>query len=256
MNRLQAEWRRLYLPAAAASEAAGAEPTAPALAGGRTRALVLALAAPGAWDGVRAVWQGVQADLQLPAPAIAVAGSAGYQLWFSLAEAVPADQALAFLAALRSRYLGAARPERIATFPADAAAPAGGAPRLPPHEIGPGRWSAFVATDLAALFNEEPWLDLPPSAEAQADLLSRVQSTALADWQRARERLAAAVVAEAAPAAAIAVASADPAAAPGAQHEDARRFLLGIMNDPAVALNLRIEAAKALLPCHAGPRAC
>ena len=32
----------------------------------------------------------------------------------------------------------------------------------------------FVAPDLAALFADEPWLDLPPSSDAQADLLARL----------------------------------------------------------------------------------
>jgi hypothetical protein len=103
-----------------------------------------------------------------------------------------------------------------------------------------------VATDLAALFAQETWLDLPPSADAQADLLSRVPVIAMADWRRACERLA---TPAAAPVPAI------EAPAPSApQHEDPRRFLLGIMNDPAVDLHLRIEAAKALLP-GASPRA-
>ena len=210
---------------------------------------MLALAAPGAWSGVLAVWQGVQAELQLPAPAIAVAGGAGYQLWFSLAEAVPVGQALAFLGGLRSRYLAELGPECIASFPPQpAAAPTARAPRLPPYSMAAERWSAFVASDLGALFADEPWLDLPPSADAQADLLSRVQVTPLADWRRACERLA--------PTAPPPAPSLPGASDPAGPQEDPRRFLLGIMNDPAVDLHLRIEAAKALLPGWAGPRAC
>ncbi len=251
MNRLQAEWQRLYLPQPAAGEAADSEPPALAMADGRTRALVLAWRAPGGWNGVLAVWQGVQAELQLPAPAIAVAGGEGYQLWFSLAVAVPTDQALAFLAGLRRRYLQGVAPEGIASFPSDPASPRPAqAPRLPPQPIAPGRWSAFVASDLAALFAEEPWLDLPPSADAQADLLSRVQIAPMADWQRACERLAAEAVA------APPTPRADSTSARSAQHDDPRHFLLGIMNDPAVDLHLRIEAAKALLPCCAASRTC
>lgn len=254
MNRLQAEWQRLYLSAPATGEAPESEPPALALQEGRTRTLVLAVAAPGAWAGVLAVWQGVQADLQLPAPAIAVAGGEGYQLWFSLAEPVPVAQALAFVAGLRSRYLAELGPECIASFPTEpAAARTARAPRLPPHPIGPGRWSAFVASDLGALFADEAWLDLPPSVDAQADLLSRVQVAPLADWRRACERLAP----TAPPPAPSLPAASDPPVgnSPGPQ-DDPRRFLLGIMNDPAVDLHLRIEAAKALLPGCAGPRAC
>ena len=74
MNRLQAEQQRLYL-----SHDSG------------PRALMLALAQPGSWAGLAKVWQGVQADLELPAPAIAVSGTDSYQLWFSLAQPVAAQ---------------------------------------------------------------------------------------------------------------------------------------------------------------------
>lgn len=211
----------------------------------------LGLSGPGAWAALSRVWQGVQADLDLPAPGIAVCGEAGYQLWFSLAQPVPVREAEAFLAALCRRYLADVPAHRIVT---SLVAPgAGDATRMPPSEIAPGRWSAFVAPDLAGLFDEEPWLDLPPTDEAQADLLSRLQPIAPAEWKAAGERLLpgdALVPREMpeAPAApqgrALTVAPAPPAAA----QQDPRRFLLDVMNDPAVDLRLRIEAAKALLP--------
>lgn len=196
MNRLQAELQRLYEPAG--------------------RALVLAVAGPGSWERLAPVWQGVQADLELPAPAIAVTGSDGYQLWFSLAEPQPATP---LLDALRRRYLAGVPPDRVALT--------AGAP-MPPLEAAPGQWSAFVAPDLAAIFADEPWLDIAPSAEAQAELLSGLKSIRPADLQRALQLLA-------------------PAAAPAGAQQDPRSFLLGVMNDPAVDMQLRIEAAKALL---------
>lgn len=214
MNRLQAELQRLY-PSPDAQ--------------GHVRALVLALQAPPGWDPLAPVWQAVQAELGLPAPAIAVSGS-GYQLWFSLSEPVPPAQAAAFLEALCARYLADVAPERIVTTGA-----------LPSAEVAPERWSAFVAPDLAALFTEEPWLDLGPSADAQAELLSRLQSTQPADWQRALERL----TAVSSPAATTA-STAD--ALPHTAQQDPRSFLLAVMNDRSVELHLRIEAAKALLP--------
>jgi hypothetical protein len=214
MNRLQAELQRLYLPQAGPD--------------GRVRALLLELARPASWEALAKVWQGVQADLELPAPAIAVSGSDGLQLWFSLAEPVPTTEADAFLASLRRRYLGHIAPERLATTAA----------ALPPIEAAPGHWSAFVAPDLASLFADEPWLDLPPGADAQAELLSRLQSTASEDWKRAVARLQPATA----------------TAAAGADGLEPRSFLLQIMNDPAIELALRIEAAKALLPFFEGPR--
>lgn len=220
MDRLQAELRRLY-----------GTPDAP------PRALVLQLAGPAPWTALAKAWRGVQADLQWPAPAIAIDGRRAYQLWFSLAQPVDARAADALLSALCKRYLAGVPAERITLFPREA----GGAswqqlPPMPPREATEGQWSAFVAPDLAALFADEPWLDLAPGAEAQADLLATLKSTATADWQRAGAQLAPAP---------------SPAAATGAQAADRcadpRQFLLDVMNDRSVDLHLRIEAAKALL---------
>jgi hypothetical protein len=220
MNRLAAELRRLSF-------------SPDANADGQARAMVLELARPASWQELSRVWQGVQADLELPAPAIAVSGIDSYQLWFSLAQPVPAAQLRGLLESLRRRYLADVKPERVSIHPPGTA---------PPVEAGPERWSAFLTPDLAALFADEPWLDLPPSAEAQADLLSRLQSAKPEAWQLALERLR--------PAAAEQAHGASPPAAGGA---DPRRFLLAVMNDPALEMHLRIEAAKALLPYFEGP---
>jgi len=235
MNRLQAELQRLYLPHPVERQDPGGEE--PGLTGpdGRGRAMLLELARPASWEDLARVWRGVQVDLELPAPAIAVSGIDGYQLWFSLSEPVPAAQASAFLESLRRRYLGDIAQERIATMPSV----------LPPVERAPGRWSAFVAPDLAAVFADEPWLDLPPGPDAQADLLSRLQSAKPGDLKRALERLG--------PVPAPGVTQTPAAVAGTGGAEDPRRFLLGIMNDRAIELHLRIEAAKALLPYFEGP---
>jgi hypothetical protein len=225
MNRLQTELQRLYLRADPAQAADG-----------RVRAMVLELARPASWEALSRVWQGVQADLQLPPPGIAVNGIDGYQLWFSLSEPVPEAQAGAFLEALRTRYLADLAQSRVAmhTQPGP----------VPPRETGPGRWSAFVSSDLAALFADEPCLDLEPGADAQAELLARLPSAQPADWRRALEQLR--------PAPARPEAGARPASA--GDTSDPRSFLLEVMNDRAVALPLRIEAAKALLPYFEGQR--
>lgn len=240
-DRLQHELQRLYLRGGAAL--AGAQQVA---------AMRLGLPGPGAWAPLSRVWQGVQSDLGLPAPGIAVSGEEGYQLWFALAEPADARDAEAFLAALCRRYLHDVPAHRIARSRVTPGAPGG--TRVPPAEIAPGRWSAFVAPDLAGLFDEEPWLDLPPTQEAQAELLSRLQPITPAEWKAACDRLlpgdalVPGGLPEASAAAqgrALAVAPAPPSAA---VQQDPRRFLLEVMNDPAVDLRLRIEAAKALLP--------
>ena len=127
LTRLQSELHRLYLPqargAGADTEARLTPDDLPLIdAHGQVRALVLALSGPADWALLSTVWHGVQAELELPAPAIAVAGAAGYQLWFSLAEPVPVPRGQAFLDALRRHYLGHIKATRVALLPAVAAA--------------------------------------------------------------------------------------------------------------------------------------
>jgi hypothetical protein len=247
MNRLNTELRRLYLTSDA--EDADASAALPSLVNpeGQVRALVLGLARPADWSALSAVWQGVQADLELPAPAIAVAGIDGLQLWFSLAQAVTVEQAQAFLQALRLRYLGYIAPARVEARPqADATAPGQvlHARPVPASLEGTDNWSAFVSSDLAAVFAEEPWLDLPPGPDAQAELLSRLASIGPADFALALARLGPPAPADAH----LAPLPTAGTSAPALEGLHPRRFLMAVMNDPGVALALRIEAAKALLP--------
>ena len=233
MNTLQTEHHRLYYTEASAFFTPD----------GRVRSLVLELTGPANWGALSQVWRGVQSELELPAPAIAVNGVDGYQLWFSLA--IPVESALAgvFLEGLRKRYLADVAASRVRLWPTpDAAAPEGWrhATLVPALQASTQHWSALVAPDLAAIFEEEPWLDLTPSAEAQASVLAGLQSIKPAQFQRALEMLR----------------SVDPApteapqvSAPMAfEAREPRTFLLEVMNNPSVPLPLRIEAAKALLP--------
>jgi hypothetical protein len=263
MNRLQAELQRLYLSHDAGREAPGPEEPGLIGPGGRVRAIVLELARPASWDSLAKVWRGVQVDLELPAPSIAVSGIDGYQLWFSLSESISVAQAIAFLESLRRRYLGDVAQERIGMKPSvDASAPGHAQHELlPPVQRAPGQWSAFVAPNLATLFADEPWLDLPPGPDAQADLLSRLDSTKPDHLKRALERLRPVDTpgSAQAPPALVGASGTEasqihtpPAAA--ANSADPRRFLLEIMNDRTIELHLRIEAAKALLPYFEGQR--
>lgn len=226
MNRLQSELHRLYL----ADESGLLDEQ------GRVRAMVLELTGPADWDVLSAVWRGVQADLELPAPAIAVSGTDGLQLWFSLEAPVPAAQAQAFLAALCAHYLPGVAPRRLRLMPGTE--PASHARLVPAPQGDTGNWSAFVAPDLAPVFADTPWLDIPPNEEGQSALLSSLGRIKVPAFEAASARLRPATppAAKGAP---------GPAGGPGL---DPERFLLQVMNDPSVALALRIEAAKALLP--------
>lgn len=240
MNPFQRELQRLYGTQAAADP--GLDPGAPCPvdAQGRVRSMVLELARPADWAALSPVWVGVQADLALPAPAIAVNGRDGCQLWFSLLEKVTAPTAWAFLDALRLRYLADIAPRRVTLLPAPDAASAKPSPDvqwLPASQADSGMWSAFVASDLVPMFDEEPWLDVMPNPDGQARLLVPLKSIAPADFELALQRLRPAAPAVTAHAETKAAASPDP-----------RRFLVDVMNDDSVNMVLRVEAAKALLP--------
>lgn len=236
MTRLQTEFSRLYHPTPGSTDE-----TAQLIdAQGRVRALVLELAGPADWALLSQVWAGVQADLGLPAPAIAASGTDGLQLWFSLTEPVSLAQGHAFLEALRSRYLPEVARQRVRLLPA---ASAQATLKVPALNEATGNWSAFVAQDLAPLFAETPWLDVPPGDDGQASLLARLASISPAQWAAARVS-AAAPTAEAPTAGTGATPSPLMAAT---HHQDPKQFLLAVMNDAAVPLALRIDAAKALL---------
>ena len=224
MNRLQTEWQRLY----------GHD------VGTGVRALVLELARPADWSALALLWHGVQTDLALPAPAIAVNGLDGLQLWFSLAEPVPETEARGFLEALRLRYLSDVAPRRVALQP-----PVDAVPALREEN---GQWSAFVARDLAAVFSDEPWLDMCPSPEAQADVLSRLKSIKPAEFRTAFDLVK---PSNKAPASPLPLAGAATTATPGL---DPKQFLLDVMADQSLDMHLRIEAAQALLPYFEIPR--
>ncbi len=245
-NRLTREFQRLYGPP-------DAVPPGPQ-AGVRT--LVLEVARPAEWRPLAAVWKGVQADLGLPAPAIAANGVDGLQLWFSLAEPLDAGQAHHFLDALRLCYLADVPLHRVALTAATVP------PALPAQQPTGGRWAVFLAADLAPMFEESPWLDGAPTAEGQAELLGRLDSIPAAPWAAAQAQLAASLQLQAqaglqpspqppsqsapsAPAEAAGASAGPPTASPA--QAAAQDFLLTVMRDETAALALRVEAAKALL---------
>ena len=246
MNSLDIELRRLYL---LKDPNASAEAPWLMMVTGRVRALVLELSRPADWNATSSIWHRVQSELELPAPAIAVTGNDGYQLWFSLAEPVSTAQALIFLESLRKRYLAAVAPERFSLMP-NARNMVQIAPAL---QATTGQWSAFVAPYLAAIFADSPGLDVCPSPEAQAKVLAdlkcisperfyEVLKHAEPRINRQPDKHPEVELPEPQQPSPIEKPQSTPLAT------SPKDFLLGVMNDPAASLNHRIEAAKALLP--------
>ena len=257
MSRLHSAFARLFLPDP--TQAPPAALTAADLldAQGRTRALVLELAAPADWDLLRTVWQGVQADLGLPAPAIAVSGAEGIQLWFSASAPVPVADARRWLEALCRRYLPEVKAHRLRLFPGGDAAAAGGAAvvhaePVPTAQPDREKWSAFVAPDLVALFTETPWLDSEPGDDGQGSLLERI-GVMKPGWLEAGlgPDTAGADAGEASgmPTSppALTVEERAVTTARARWRREAALFLQRVMNDETAPLALRVEVAKALL---------
>ena len=215
---------------------------------GRVRTLVLGFEKSGDWEWVAEVYQGILEDLELPAPAMAITGNSGHQIWFSLATPVPVAQGQAFLAALCHRYLAKLAPSHYRLWPTTEDAGPRHLEALPAEHDASGKWSAFITASMGAMFKEEPGLEMAPNPERQADLLAPVVSMTNADLARAMDRLAAPN--EPAPAegpAALAPVT-DGRAGLDGHHADPKSFLLAVMNDPGAAPELRVKAAAALLP--------
>ena len=258
MNRLQSELCRLYLLGNTECDSTDVDVFSFANHKSSVRAMTLELARPADWSAVSALWQGVQADLELPAPAIAVNGIDGYQLWFSFSDPVPGVDAKRFLEYLRLRYWSNIAPERIDMWPPTEASVSDQVQRVemvPVLSKDSGRWSAFIASDLASVFADEPWLEICPSPDAQADVLSRLVSIKSQDFQRVIGRISTAAK-TALSHVAFPLSKRDgtttdldytSAILPG-NSPDPKRFLLEVMGNSTVELHLRIKAAQALLP--------
>lgn len=240
MSRFSAEFARLYEVPDPAPPAQGCLITPE----GGVKAMVLEIAQPAEWPDLSAVWHGTQSEWELPATAIAVSGTDGLQLWFSVAEPIRADNAAEFLALLQRKYLSAVPAKRVRLFPSPALsgnAEAVQANRVPALQES-GNWSAFVSADLASIFGEEPWLDIAPNLDQQADILSRLKSMKVSQFHDALDLLRGTPQPETPPAPSTVNASSEGVVV------GPKAFLTQVMNDPAVALKDRIEAAKALLP--------
>lgn len=199
------------------------------------QALGIAFRRAADWEPAAQLWRAVQEELDLPAPAVSVDGQ-GYRLWFSLAEPVDEQQARRFLDGLHNRYLADLPASRLEF----------GLAGDPPGPLADGeRWAAFIDPGMGSMFIAEPWLEMAPNSNQQADLLAGFVSMRTADFVRALALLQPAGQAAAADDNAVPVASAPSLQGP---FTEPKQFLLAVMNDAGASLPQRIEAAKALLP--------
>ena len=228
---------------------------------GMARAMVVSFARATDWEQVANLYQAVQDELDLPAPAVSVSGRKGYSLWFSLAEALPLAQIQAFLAALRLKYLADIPLAHLELQPNALAIKT----LAPTRHNATGKWSAFIDPSMGSMFIVEPGLEMAPILDRQAGMLAGLKSIKTANFQRALSILQAPSELDGEPALTLAEAAArlptkvsrPPDLADGYRYSklgegntyaDPRDFLLAVMNDSSVGVKQRIKAAKALLP--------
>ena len=228
---------------------------------GMARAMVVSFARATDWEQVANLYQAVQDELDLPAPAVSVSGRKGYSLWFSLAEALPLAQIQAFLAALRLKYLADIPLAHLELQPNALAIKT----LAPTRHNATGKWSAFIDPSMGSMFIVEPGLEMAPILDRQAGMLAGLKSIKTANFQRALSILQTPSELDGEPALTLAEAAArlptkvsrPPDLADGYRYSklgegntyaDPRDFLLAVMNDSSVGVKQRIKAAKALLP--------
>jgi len=252
MNKLTTQLQRLYfLPDQPAEGDEANQAFQPVSAEGTVRTLVINFARPADWEALALLYQALQEELDLPAPAISVSGDKGFRLWLSLAQPVPVAQARHFLAALRRCYLADQPPASLELVPDTEPASINLVPEL---NAVTGKWSAFIDPSLGSMFSDESGLEMAPNMDRQADLLAGLKSIDAAAFRHGLAKLAAD----------------EPSPSPAAAHEagesahrrstlnvgnnyrDPQSFLLAVMNDPSASAGQRIKAAKALLPYFQG----
>jgi hypothetical protein len=223
-------------------------------------ALILESTKPAQWSYLAPFWSEINEGLGKNAVALAVNGADGLQLWIAIeADVSPSlaeEFALAFLQQQKSQVHDACLNVWLQGRNLRGSRPL---PSLPIVERDVGRWSAFVTRDLVSLFDDEPWLDIAPQSEQQADILSKITRLSAGDL---RKYLGARRASQVNMAADQQVSHSLPAGCSSApthptrteafqeSHRDPAEFLLHVMNSPEVEMRDRIEAAQALLQVH------
>ncbi|WP_153130531.1 hypothetical protein [Dechloromonas hortensis] len=257
MNKLITQLQRLYfLPdqpglCQSPEDDGSKQPFQPVSADGTVRTLSIRFARPGDWEALARLYQALQEELDLPAPAISVSGDQGFRLWLSLAQPVPVGLARHFLAELRRRYLADLPPASLELVPGAESATINLVPAL---NAATGKWSAFIDPSLGSMFSDESGLEMAPNMDRQADLLASLKSIDAAAFRHGLALLAADEPSPAPDDSTQRPADKPSTLSVGSNYSDPKSFLLAVMNDPSASAGQRIKAAKALLPYFAGKR--
>ena len=222
---------------------------------GMVRAMLINFEKASDWADVAHLYESIQSELGLPAPAISVSGNKGYGLWLSLSEPVPVAEASAFLKALSNKYLADIPVQNRVLLPGPDNSVAAGlsvvllpCARLKASEM----WSAFIDPTLGSMFVDEPWLEMAPNLDKQAGILASLESIEAVDFARVSSLLQRPAESEPSAIETAGECGREAARQPsrlnvGEHFSDPESFLLAVMNDSSVSAKHRIKAAKALL---------
>ena len=260
MNKLESELQRLYFLPGQDWQRLKSETVNPVInlitATGLVRCFVISVEKGCAWAQIGALYQGVQADLDLPAPAIAVSVEDGYQIWFSLAEPIALQSAQDFMNGLCRKYLSETKTTKLKLRPG-IEKQLGFLPLVPAQQAEAERWSAFIDPSMGSMFVEETWLEMAPSRDKQAGMLAGLTSITAEEYQLACGMLQSPTEEIADLPVENKVASQLPRRSEPSvlnvanDFTNPRSFLLAVMNDPSASAEQRIQAAVALLPFFA-----
>jgi hypothetical protein len=218
------------------------------------------------WGVAANLYQALQDELDLPAPAVSVSGQKGYRLWLSLAEPIPVALANDFVNELSRKYLAEIPVTALGLHPnnRNASVEPDAIMLAPARHPATGKWSAFVDPGLVGMFIDEQWLEMAPNMDRQAEMLAGLKCTEARAFQRALAMLQQQAFAKGGaivPSLEECGESANPTAHDvdlassrlnlGSNFSDPVSFLLAVMNDSSANATQRIEAAKALLPYFA-----
>jgi len=129
------------------------------------------------WTLLCDVANALQAELDLPAPAVSVSGLDGYGLWLSLATPVSTALAQEFASLVRAAYFPDVK---------SMAEPASTQVALPPClNQETGKWAAFIHPGMGASFADESGLEMAPPLAGQVAFLEGLQSIDAAQFEAA-----------------------------------------------------------------------
>jgi hypothetical protein len=258
MNKLEAELQRLYFLPGQEWHSLKSETDSPEIdlitTTGLVRCFVISVENGCAWSQVAALYEGVQDELDLPAPAISVSVEEGYQIWFSLAEPVALQLAQEFMGSLIRHYLTETKATKLKLRPG-MANDLKSVPQVPAKQESSDRWSAYIDPTMGSMFVEETWLEMAPNLDKQAAMLAGLKSIGTEDFDQAlktlqtiREKISSpephppvekAESAQRCPPTTLGI---------GGGFSNPKSFLLAVMNDSVASAEQRMAAAVALLP--------